>query len=878
MKTIRYPKDCETRSQLGGKAAALAALHPTDIAIPAWFALTPAAAEPPTCPTDRSLTLTPAAQVELRQALSRLCPNDEPVAVRSSALDEDGATHSFAGQLASFLNVTPADVADSVIDVWRSAHSEHLRAYRREHALDSAPPLPAVLIQRMVHPEVAGVAFSADPVSARRGVVVVSAVAGLGEALVSGAANADTYHVDRHNAIIERRLVARHPLLDDAQIRGIADLARQTERHFGCPQDIEWAIVGGQLYLLQSRPITGLAERSDPDGCLNLWDNSNIAESYPGITTPLTFSFARRAYEAVYCQFCRLMGVREQTIIDHADTFRRMLGLIDGRIYYNLLNWYRVLTLLPGFTVNRGFMEQMMGVKESLPPDLLAETAKVGLVDQVWDGLRLARSLLHLIAAYHRLPHQTEQFQRRLSRALGADRPDLDRLRPTELLAHYRDLEQQLLTRWDAPLVNDFFVMIFCGLLGKLTAAWCDDQGGQLQRRLLCDLGDVISTEPAKRLRRMAQSIVGDAPFSALLRHGSLKDIRLAMQERSQFAAQWTTYLTKFGDRCLEELKLESPTVDENPLNVLRAVGQLAQQPRITNGASPDHGESPAVQAEAEALVPLASHPMRRLVFGWVLKNARRLVRNRENLRFERTRVFGRARQIFLALGRQLYGRGHLASARDVFYLEVDEISRFIDGTATTADLKSLVTLRRAEFERYRAGQSPPDRFETRGMVGGGGYRADGATLSTAISNGSADGRETGEVERGLGCSPGVVRGVVRVVKDPRTTTLQPGEILVAERTDPGWIVHFTNAAGVLVAHGSMLSHAAIVARELGLPAVTALSGITQRLKDGDLVEIDGSAGLVRKLGGIEQRPCQSADLGTPILDATMEHGLSDFP
>ena len=136
---------------------------------------------------------------------------------------------------------------------------------------------------------------------------------------------------------------------------------------FGQPQDIEWAIENGSLYLLQSRPITTLRNIPDPDGALNIWDNSNITESYNGVTSPLTFSFARSVYEGVYRQFCRILRVPQRKIEANDLTFRCMLGLIQGRIYYNLLNWYRVLALLPGFTVNRRFMEQMMGVRESLP-------------------------------------------------------------------------------------------------------------------------------------------------------------------------------------------------------------------------------------------------------------------------------------------------------------------------------------------------------------------------------------------------------------------------------------------------------------------------------------------------------------------------------
>ena len=179
---------------------------------------------------------------------------------------------------------------------------------------------------------------------------------------------------------------AHRPALTDDEVRAVAALARQAGHHFGRPQDIEWAIEDGCLYLLQARPITALSEVVDPDGALCLWDNSNIAESYAGVTTPLTFSFARRAYEEVYRQFCRLMRVPAARIAAHDDIFPRMLGLIRGRVYYNLLSWYRVLALLPGYALNRGFMEQMMGVRERLPESLLPTGRTTAWRDRLMDG------------------------------------------------------------------------------------------------------------------------------------------------------------------------------------------------------------------------------------------------------------------------------------------------------------------------------------------------------------------------------------------------------------------------------------------------------------------------------------------------------------
>lgn len=870
-------------------------LHHTDLPIPAWFVLSPDAFE--TCLSDirrrqlakvggrelsdwlDNLTLSASIQAELDQALVDLCPDRSPVAVRSSALDEDGRHHSFAGQLDSFLNVPHTEVADKVVAVWRSAFSERALAYRQANGLDATPQPSAVLIQRMVDADASGVAFSADPVTGQRDVVVVSAVPGLGTALVSGHTNADTYHVDTHGHITHRYQTSDSlpvlpieansnppsprptsyalptaPFLTDTQLHSIATLTRRTEQLFDCPQDIEWAIANDHLYLLQARPITTLsAAPEQPNGQLNLWDNSNIAESYPGVTTPLTFSFARRAYEEVYRQFCRIMGVPDTVIAAQATTFQRMLGFIQGRIYYNLLSWYRVLALLPGYKLNRRFMEQMMGVKESLPDNLLAEQTQPTRGDRLRDVIYLARTLTGLVANYVLLPRRIDDFYVRLNQALGTNRPDLSQQSPAELVAYYRNLESQLLTRWDAPLINDFFAMIFYGILRQLTEKWCNDTHGTLQNALLAGTGGIISAEPVTQMRQMAEQIANDTAFVNLLGDGSITEILSAIPSRSAFEVQYKAYLEKFGDRCLEELKLESPTLHDDPLPLLRSIGQLTHHLERAstlhrNGNQPVPQSTAPDQADEQIRATLASHPLRRFIFNWVLKNARRLIRNRENLRFERTRLFGRARQIFVELGRKLCALDLLADPRDIFYLEVEEIFGFINGTATTTNLKSLAQLRRSEFEGYQKAPPPPNRFETRGIVSN--YQLPITNDFTSIKTDADTPSPNPQLKtlQGLGCSPGLVQGPVRIVTDPKNTTLRPGEILVAQRTDPGWIILFSAAAGLLVEHGSLLSHAAIVSREMRLPAIVSLKGVTQWLKDGDLIEFNGSTGQVKKL------------------------------
>jgi rifampicin phosphotransferase len=885
---IVHPRDSRAGVRLGGKASALADLDGLGFPIPSWFVVTPDAfyrslsgrqreKVQKVAVADRIASLvsgvTPdpdqVTRAEIARAVEQVCADGRRVAVRSSAADEDGALHSFAGQLDSFLFVEPAEVPARVAAVWRSAFGERILAYRREHGLSLSPQAPAVLVQRMVDSEISGVAFGADPVTGRRGVAVIAALYGLGTALVSGECDADSYEVDRDHHILKRDIAnkrlahrfdpanpegvstfevpaqrANKNALTDAQILEVAALVRRAGRHFGRPQDIEWAYEQGQLYLLQSRPVTSLKLLADPEGALNLWDNSNIAESYSGVTTPLTFSFARNIYEGVYRQFCRIMRVPENIIAANDETFRRMLGLVRGRVYYNLLSWYRVLAMLPGFAVNRHFMEQMMGVPEPLPDEIVAQMSSATRNDHIKDGARLLRTIGGLIASHLVLNRRIGEFYERLNSALAPPRNALEDMRVDELAAHYLDLERRLLTRWDAPLVNDFFAMIFHGLLRTLAERWCGSHDGTLASDLVRgqspgEQTSMISAEPAERARRMAALVAGDGEFAVLLCQGTLGDIMRAMGRHHDFRAQYDSYVEKFGDRCLEELKLESPTLHDDPLLLFRSVGQIARNPSPSGrDSSPARSSGYSSKTPDQVRKALGWHPVQRLLFQWVLRNARARVLQRENLRFERTRLFGRVRRIFVEIGRRLHAIDLLENPRDIFYLQVEEVLAFIQGTATTTDLKSLAALRQREFAAYKQSEPPGDRFETRGMV----YQ--GNSFCSARSTEESGGDE----RRGIGCCSGVVRGPVRVITDPRNAVLKSGSILVAERTDPGWILLFPLAAGLLVERGSLLSHSAIVAREMGIPAIVSIPGVTRWLSDGDWVELDGGAGLVRRI------------------------------
>ncbi|MHA6325341.1 PEP/pyruvate-binding domain-containing protein [Roseivivax sp. CAU 1753] len=804
--------ECTDPAIVGGKAAMLGRLARAGFVPPDFFAIRAEAfhAGPDGPTADAAL---PDA---LDRALARL--GDGPYAVRSSGQAEDGTEHSHAGQFDTELNVAADAVQASAARVWASGFGDTVATYRALRT-GAAARAPAIIVQRMIAARVSGVAFSADPVSGRRDRTVISAIEGLGDVLVSGAE-------DGQNWTLEGCMVSAAPdapILTPDEVQAVADLARRVEAHFGTAQDIEWAIDDGGLHILQARPITtALRPLPAPDPQVTIFDNSNVVESYPGIVAPLTYSFAQHVYARVYRAFVALLGVRPDAIAAHAPVFDNMLGRLDGRVYYNLLNWYRALALLPGFALNRSYMETMMGLDVPLPAEL---TATIGAAPATRRGkareyARMGRTAVGLGWAALRLGRTKADFQKRLDAALETGL-DIETAGPSALAAEYRRIETTLLDRWDAPLVNDFLCMMAFGASRALLERWLGAEGLSLHNELMIGQGDIVSAEPAQRIARMG-AMVADAGISDALR----RDGAGALDGHPAIRAEYDAYLARFGDRCTEELKLESLPLTEDPAQLIAAIAAHADRPATPRAEAQD--------IDWHALFP--RRPLRRMVARAVTGWAGARVRDRENLRFERTRIFGHARRVFLALGREFHARGLLDAPRDVLYLTVAEVLGAVEGFGLSPDLAGLANARKDEDRQSGLRDDPPERLTVTGPA-----------LMTRPAAAQAALPETGDQRTGTGCSAGIVTARAQVIRDPRSESLTPGDILVARHTDPGWIAVFSNASAIVVERGSLLSHSAIVARELGIPCVVGLKGATRWIETGEALQVNGATGEVVK-------------------------------
>ena len=420
-----------------------------------------------------------------------------------------------------------------------------------------------------------------------------------------------------------------------------------------------------------------------------------------------------------------------------------------------------------------------------------------------------------------------------------------------QLANEYSELETGLLKRWKAPIINDYLCVVFFGIIKKLSASWLPNTHPTLQNDLLCGEGGLDSTEPTKKLMRISELID--------TRHGDLREQwiqKTPAELKSLFQRgllpqpvldEIHEFLDLYGFRCINELKLEELDLHDDPEFVFASIQSYLK----TKAYSVDdlREKEQKIRNQAEAIVAGHLTPWRRMIFGFILKNTRKAVKNRENLRFARTKVFGISRHLFRAMGRKLHALGILAEPNDVFYLTLDELIQFTEGRSVTQDLKTLSLMRKAEFQNYRDTASLPDRLLTYGAVGVSLPYLQVFMESDLLRQEQDLEPLDPHVLRGTPCSPGVVEGTVRVVHKLQDAHGLNGEILVTARTDPGWVPLYPACSALLIERGSLLSHSAVVARELGLPTIVGISGgLMERLHTGDRVRVDGGTGRVEIL------------------------------
>ena len=760
----------------------------------------------------------------------------ECFAVRSNFSAEDGGDYSFAGQFLTRLNVKREKVQEAVQEVFASyagsldykekanrgkaeydlkqqgkaEQNENTEcqenAERQENIEQKKADLlvETVLIQEMLFPEKSGVLFTKNPKGILSEMVVVLGQ-GLGDKVVEDQENVLTYHYFPGECLYQEGQGTGLGLEED-ELKTLFSLGEKIEQLFQKPMDIEFAIEKGKIYILQARAITTL----DMHLPTRILDNSNISESFPGICLPLSESFAGEMYSGIFTSLGRrFLGKR---VSSYEAVFQRMVGGFSGRMYYEISSWYDILRLLPFSGKIIPVWQGMLGVSNE---EIFFSKKKPSFF------LKCRIALLfcyYFIVSQRKMKELDKFFQERY--ASYSKRVDEEE----EAQALYRiflEMKEDLLREWDITLMNDMVSFISTHLYGKKTA---------------------FSLETMKPVRALS------ALKAVARKHGL---------DSEEYRREKKSYISAYGDRIEGELKLETRTYRTNEELLDRWILDALETEKT------DYSEK---DCEETSRMEKPSEQKQRKSFLYRL--AESSCNNREISRLHRTRCFGLMRRIVDKIGEKTIGF-------DVYYLSLDELKEFLlSGKDFSLKIAREKELRKA-YERLpvlsrvkllgKVDRDPLageirvlsyESFKEKGNIEGqiekpgkDGMLGNTGHIRQMEKAGKKD-KEAGNVKTrvffGRGVSKGIFRGEVLKIKSLQGLRAREakGKILLSYSTDPGWFPYLDMAEGLITERGSLLSHSAILARELEKPAVVNIPNIMEELQSGDIVEIDGDLGI----------------------------------
>lgn len=741
-------------------------------------------------------------------------------AVRSSATNEDSASTSFAGIYRTVLGVSSDQLGQAIVDVWASIWDERVLAYYERTGFPPVPPAMAVVIQCMLMPRVAGVAYSLHPVTGRTDCVVINAVPGLASSLADGTATPDQYVVACNASPDAIRMIRRDPastsisgaVMQDDEMYGLVRAVTQVEQAMKHPVDVEWAIDDQGIWFLQVRPITAVrpTEELTNDGCE--WSRANFKETMPEVPSPIGCSFLEVFMDDYIIAHYRRLGCRIPSALSS-------VRILYGRPYLNLSLFHLLVGQMGGDTSL--LTEQLGGESLDHPP-----------VVKPIRGLGLARAAVMIFAEMRRAAKHGPRWFIEMKQLADTYRPD--RIEPyslDELAAHLEELG-----RWLRPREVTFGIAAGVGqclqTFSQRLPRWLGKDWRTLLNAALQGQGTVISAQQIVRLSELVSMARGDEKVVRALVNGS--DGR-SYRERFQgtgFLASFDRYLEDYGHRGLGESDIMSPRFADRPDTLLDIISAQLRGPDMPPARILERQRAVCEQALGEIKRRCGWRIDRWLLFLWWYRRAGRFFSlreaNRHHLMFYSTAV----RNILLRFGARLVERGVFSEPEDVFFLTMQEQARVASGDKT--NWSALVQGRRADWKQWNLVQVPDSIKNWEDTVRG----------NTADGLPGLDG-----VWRGTPISPGLVTGPARLIQSMEDWgRVRPGDILVASVLDPGMAPLFGIAAGMVVEMGGTLSHGAIIAREYGLPAVANVGPLLNQLEEGEILRLDAGLGTVERV------------------------------
>jgi phosphohistidine swiveling domain-containing protein len=796
-----------TDANVGGKASSLSRLIECGVPVPAGFAIT----KDVLSHYEDHKDLPEGFSEELDTCIKSL--KCSQLIIRSSAVGEDSESHSFAGQLDSFVvKNDPESVQDAIYACWKGLQNDRVQAYQAVSGLKLTEM--GVVVQEFLEADYAGVTFTRSPHDEKAS--YTEYVKGAGEQLVSGKVTPQSFSTtggkQSESAPFDSGLLVRQSV--------------ELKEYYGDDLDIEWVSKDNKIYFVQARPIT-VRNTSKVH-----WTNTNLNENYPDPISPLLYSIARDSYYHYFKNLAGLLQINPESIRALEYDFSNSVGIWANRIYYNMTSIHNILSSSPLRNYFKDAFNQFVGYgnEDVATPKGLQRTSMLRL------AYRLVTLNFSLEKHVQAIEGQVDSFSQKTDSA-------------TELADFHRLFYEFLDLRfhqWYHASLADFFAMIHYKLLGKFTKKYYGKQSVGVHNVLIQAIPGLMSSEPLNDTWDLAQLIIKTPGAEDLFMNSKSTDVYEAVQRDPQWAElkkSLKNYLDQWGFRCSGELMFFSKNYIEEPhrfIELLQSyMRNTAQDPRKIIAIKNDERKQASrrfvskIFKKRHILLPWSLFDTGRLLlFSRLCKQA---ISSRERVRYKQALMYHKFKNVVKAIGENAAAQGILNQADDILYLSYKEIGELISAS-TMFEVKSVVEKRKSEFD-IESAKHFPQHFATNF-----GERPDHVEAPIDLVSGATE-------FSGLAASGGRVKARVKVLESVlEGEKINRGDILVTKQTDPGWAMVFPLIGGLIVERGGALSHGAIVAREFGIPAVIGIDNITQILKDDDEVIVDGDLGKIQIL------------------------------
>jgi len=793
------------------------------------------------------LEFAPGQREQLKAAFDRLGPDGPGIfAVRSSSPQEDLQNASFAGMYETVLGVTPAKMEQAIREVFKSAIDVRVVRYKKAHGFDPYAISIATVIQKQIPSEAAGVGFSVNPLNNCYDEVVINANWGLGESIVSGQVTPDQFVIDKvQNRIIDKELGgkelslflkddgsveerrdARHDAfaLNDDQALELARLIEDVERYYGLPMDTEWAFYQGRLFLLQARPITTSLPlhpifQTKPGAPRAVYLDLTLVEQ--GIQKPLSplgCEFFGSITESMYNQrMGKPLG---------KDAINGLAASAGGRTYVNLSNMLLMMSKKRVADQFRPLDTYAADAIESLDetqykPAKKPAQLKGVMLSALYSSAGMVGSSLEGLVAPE---HLDEKYKKGVSEFVQAlDALDAEQLPLGEYYKKMVDLIVSLMSHTTIPTLID--AEMSKSFLTKMFAKE-DEEIRRLSDKLDRALPHNVTTEMGLKLYQLArlcrpEDVVSEAVFNRRVKGRAMPE---------DFLGAWDEFNSRFGFRGPGEIDLANPRYEDDPSLVYSQICNMSDLPSDTVNPQMQFEQNREDRVRANQALEDRTR-QEGLIKHKLYKHLYHVVEifggYRESHKYYLVMGSARLRKRFLQAGKSLQEAGLIDDVNDVFFLELADVERGL--SQPDADLRSVIKENKAYLDKAKGIASFPPIIDSRG----------------AIIRPPRKQAQPGELA-GDSISAGTVRGPVKIMRYPSEKKVDPGDILVIHSADPSWTPLFLTAGGVLLEVGGLLQHGSIIAREYGKPCIVGIEGLLDKVKDGEIVEMNGAEGIVK--------------------------------